>query len=648
MGSPISRALLFLILAGALTTYSFWIYHRIELAVPAARRLAIVRSVTLVLVLLLLFDPRLPMSTTGGGSGRWILLDASLSMTATGADDTTPSAGARARAQELKDQGWTVVQFGNGRVTTHADGDGSTHDGLVSELAPVLRTAAESGAREVRVLSDMRFTDRVAIQATLEELPVSVEFEDMSRTTWNAGIGRLTVTDVRQPSDRPNAEIEVFGGVPGDSLAVEIYEEDQLVARVAAVAPAAGLRATASIELPAASESGRRRYVARVAGESDDGFASDDEAVTYANIGYEAGALVLVSAVPDWEPRYLLPVLADVTGLPSAGYLRVGPDRFVTLGAASDRGVPVDSATVRRAAADAALLVMHGLSSDTEPWMTTITGRAGRRLVLPSDAAGAAAVGLVTGGPEGGEWYASPDVPTSPIAGALAGVDLQGLPPLSGVMIPEVRSSLPPLQVQLRGAGTPESAFGLVDRDDGRVAVALASGFWRWAMRQQGHEAYRRIWSGVAGWLLADEQVVAAEPRPSEWVFARGEEVAWSVGGDSMSLRIIVEGVSGVVTDTTLQGGASTTTPALAPGAYGYVVEAERGDTISSGRFDVAEGSLEMLPAAEVPELPLELNTVADMGDRLGRPIRTSPWPYLLLIMLLCGEWVVRRRSGLR
>ena len=115
-----------------------------------------------------------------------------------------------------------------------------------------------------------------------------------------------------------------------------------------------------------------------------------------------------------------------------------------------------------------------------------------------------------------------------------------------------------------------------------------------------------------------------------------------------MSLRIIVEGVSGVVTDTTLQGGASTTTPALAPGAYGYVVEAERGDTISSGRFDVAEGSLEMLPAAEVPELPLELNTVADMGDRLGRPIRTSPWPYLLLIMLLCGEWVVRRRSGLR
>ena len=111
MGSPISRALLFLILAGALTTYSFWIYHRIELAVPAARRLAIVRSVTLVLVLLLLFDPRLPMSTTGGDSGRWILLDASLSMTATGADDTTPSAVARARAQELEDQGLSLIHI---------------------------------------------------------------------------------------------------------------------------------------------------------------------------------------------------------------------------------------------------------------------------------------------------------------------------------------------------------------------------------------------------------------------------------------------------------------------------------------------------------------------------------------------------------
>ena len=35
----------------------------------------------------------------------------------------------------------------------------------------------------------------------------------------------------------------------------------------------------------------------------------------------------------------------------------------------------------------------------------------------------------------------------------------------------------------------------------------------------------------------------------------------------------------------------------------------------------------------------------ARAGDG-GRPLRTTPWPYLLVIGLLCGEWIGRRRSG--
>ena len=31
-----------------------------------------------------------------------------------------------------------------------------------------------------------------------------------------------------------------------------------------------------------------------------------------------------------------------------------------------------------------------------------------------------------------------------------------------------------------------------------------------------------------------------------------------------------------------------------------------------------------------------------------GRPLRTHPLPYLLLVLLLSLEWVGRRRSGLR
>lgn len=651
MGFPISRALLFLALAGALTAYAFWVYLRVELNVPAARRLAAVRAAVLVLVLLLLFDPRLPASGPGGDSGRWVLVDASMSMAARRADGSTPWDDAVARAAELERDGWTVVRFGDGSLVRGADGLGEGEpEGVVSELAPALQTAAESGAREVVVLSDVRFADAVAIRSALEELPIAAEFETLAPAATNTGIATLDVSDVTQPDDTPEAEVEVFGGADGDSIVVEIMEEDRPVGRVSIPAPAPGLRGTATLTLPAAAESGRRRYSGRIVRPTDavDALEADDEAVTYANIGFEAGALVLVSARPGWEPRYLLPVLEDVTGLPAVGYLKVGPNRFVLVGSAADRGPPADSTSVRRAATEAALLVVHGVDRDTDPWLARIAGRAGRRLVLPTDAAGAAVVGLETASPAAGEWYASPDVPTSPVAGALAGVELQGLPPLTGVLVPEVPPALPPLLVQLRGAGAPESAFYLLDRPEGRVAVALASDFWRWAMRDQGREPYRRIWSGIAGWLLADERVASAEVRPLTLVVPRGSEVGWSVPGDSTGTRLVVRDPDDVVLDTTVASGREVTTPALPPGPYVYSVLGEEGDTVATGRFDVAGGTLEMLPAAVEPERPARAVGTGALGEVPGRPLRTSPLPYLLLILLLCGEWVARRRTGLR
>ncbi|MGY8779386.1 MAG: hypothetical protein ACKVIN_14875, partial [Longimicrobiales bacterium] len=74
------RFLLFLGLAAALVAFAFWVYLRVELSVEGARRLAVVRSIVLVTILALLFDPRLPSAAPGGVSGRWVLLDASLSM----------------------------------------------------------------------------------------------------------------------------------------------------------------------------------------------------------------------------------------------------------------------------------------------------------------------------------------------------------------------------------------------------------------------------------------------------------------------------------------------------------------------------------------------------------------------------------------
>jgi hypothetical protein len=648
------RPLFFLLLAAALSAYAFWVYTRVELQVPEARRLAVVRACALVLVLLLLFDPRIPAIGAGAAPARWVLLDASVSMSAEDPSGAAAWTEASERAVDLESDGWSVVRFGGEQLEPGVQ-EGAAPTIGTSRLLPALQAAAEAGAREVRVLSDMRFEDAVALRGAVESLPLEVTFERFGAVEANVGVARFRVPDVPRPDEGPTAEVEIHGGVVGDSVEVVILEEEEEVARVRIAAPSPGLRGSRTVELPAPSAGGRVRYTARVAPPADspatrdDGFADDDSYVTYANVGYEEGGLILVSLRPDWEPRHLLPVLEEVTGLSASAYLRAGPDRYVRSGRAADRGTPVDSATVRRAASDAALLVIHGLGEDADGWIRTVAARPSRRLILPADAEGASVVGVETGTPQEGEWYASPDVPTSPIAGALSGVELQGLPPLTGVMAARSPNTQPVLQLQLRGAGAPANAFHLVDSPDGRLVVALSSAYWRWAAREEGREAYRSLWSGLAGWLLAGQRAAAAEPKPVAWVVARGEAVEWTLPAiDSSSYQLSVEGPDGVVVDTVLMGASRATIPPMEPAVYAYTVRSMEGDTVATGRFDVVRSTLDMLPAAVEPDFAVlgEGSPVAVAAP--GRPLRTSPFPYLLVLMLLCGEWIVRRRSGLR
>ncbi|MBT8488624.1 MAG: hypothetical protein HKN72_14015 [Gemmatimonadetes bacterium] len=645
-----TRALLFGVLASVLIAYSFWVYTRVELRVAAGRWLAGVRALALVVVLLLLFNPRLPVGDGAGAPARWVLLDASLSMTATGVDGSSAWDQALERADALASDGWRVVGFGDNDLD---DASFETVPSrMESRLSPALAAAAESGAREVRVLTDGRLEDGVAVRSALEALPVELSAEVFGEAASHAGIARFHVPDLSRADGTPVAELEVFGEDAGDSIYVEILEEGQPVAMVAAVAPSAGLRTATSVALPTPTAAGRVRYTARLVHDGQpsgglDGFSADDEAVAFANVGFEEGGLVVVSLRPDWEPRYLMPVLGEVTGLGASGYLRAGPDRYLPMGRAAERGGVVDSATVRRAASGATLLVVHGLHENAEGWIQTVVSGPGRRIAFPGDPRAASLLGVEAEGPQAGEWYVSPDVPTSPIAGALAGAALDGLPPLSRLLVPTT-PVVPPLQLQLRGAGAPESAFVLSARSEGRAAIVLASGFWRWAMRDDGSETYRRLWSGVAGWLLTDRGMAAAEPRPVRWVVARGEPIEWRMPVDTSRVRIRVELGDSVVRDTLVAGGAAVALEALPPSPYRYAVLTATGDTLGSGRFDVASTTLEMLPRRDTSVLQGAAG-VATRGDApAGSPLRTMPWPYLLVITLLCGEWIARRRSGLR
>jgi len=639
---------LFLALSAGAVAYSYWLYLRVELPVRWARRLALVRAAALVVLVALLLDFRLPIAAASGAGQRWVLLDASLSMGAEEPGSTSAWEAAAARARSLDREGWTVVTFGGGTQLGETEGD-ATPTELESLLAPALTRAVEAGVGRVRVLSDMRFEDAVAVRSALQSLPLDVQFERFGEELANAGVSRLDVPDLPRAEGSVAAEVEIHGGIPGDSLTVEVLEEGVAVTERRVAAPSAGLRSRVSIDLPTPSTTGRLRYTARVVMQGD-AFPSDDEAVAYANVGSEESALVVLSVRPDWEPRYLLPVLEEVTGLPGLGYIRAGPDRYVPMGRAVDRGSPVDSATVRRSAEEAALLVLHGLTGTSEAWVRALVDRPGPEVVLVDDRSAAELVGIATGGVQDGEWYVSSDVPTSPIAGSLVGTVFQGLPPVTSVLLPNdptrVRGSL---FIQLRGAGPLEAALHLEEEPNGRRAVLLASGFWRWAARDDGREAYRHLWSGVAGWLLGGEAVAGAQPRPTQWVVPRGQPVGWTSPADEVERHVVVTSGDSVVTAVDTRGRGSFEMGVLPPGEYAYHVQDAAGDSLASGRFDVASSTEEMTPVPmDTDEAAEAVEAGGARDDEPGVPLRTEPWPYLLVIGLLCGEWIGRRRIGLR
>jgi len=638
------RVFLFLLLASALAAYAFWIYLRAELPVGSSRRLAILRALALGLLLALLFDFRVPWGGPQGHRQRWALLDASLSMTA-GSAPAWQSALDSAR--HLAADGWTVVRFGDAVRDTAAESEAP--DGLRTALAPAVARAAEAGVGELRVLSDMRFDDPVEASSALAGAPVAVAFDPFGGEVANAGVASFVVADQLDRGRPVTGQVEIFAEEVRDSVQVDVREEGRVVLSRMVAAPSPGSRSRIPLELPAPGGEGRLRYTVTVHVPGD-GFASDDEGVAYMSAGHEAGGLVVVSLRPDWEPRYLLEVLGEATGLRATGYLRVGPDRFAPMGRAFQRGSTLDSTHVGAAARDAALLVVHGLDAETDGWGRALARRSGRVLLWPLDAQAAGAVGVPTSGAREGEWYPVEETTVSPLAADLAGVRLDGLPPLGPVLPLSGRDPAGvPLLLRFRGTGPGVPAL-LLDRSGGRRrAVALASGFWRWAARDGvGRDVYRRLWSGVAGWLLAQDPATASgDVRPERWVVPRGSPVRWWVPGEANdSVRLEISDSVRTVVDTVLPAGAGRSLGVLPPGTYRYAASGAEG-RVGEGRFDVEARTDEMMPRPTTPQAPPPARAASLAGES-GRPLRTSPWPYLLILALLCAEWVGRRKAGLR
>lgn len=648
-----ARLVLWILLAAGGWGFSLWVYARRELPVRGRRGLALLRGGSLAVVLLLLLDPGLPGRT--GPRGGWVLVDTSPSMMVPQGEAGSTAPPASSGLGEYGEA--RVASFGSPvtRLPTGWSGDGDPPGAWDSRLAPALTLALESGASHVRVVTDLRLDDPVEVEAILRDAPVPVVFRDLGGPVTNVGVEELHLPGAARAGSEVQGSATLFGAVPGP-VSLALLLDGAAVWDTTLVLDGPG-RTRVPVRLTAPGSAGPAAVSVRLLSEGDV-HPGDDVRSRILEVDPVSGELVVVSWMPDWEPRFLLPVLEEVTGLRGQGYLRVGQDRFITM---NGEVAFADGAEVAAALGQARLAVVHGLPADAgSPW-AGVLARVPRLLVLPAGAAP---------GGEAGEWYLSAEVPPSPLAGEVAGVPALGLPPLLGRRPPESpRSGSVPgtavLLLQRGGQGESVPALILREASDGtRRVEALAYGFWRWGFRDgPARELYRRLWSGAAGWLLAANAggMGATGLVPSRSVMGPGEEVAWRAGGAagatlSVAFTPRIGGSAGpsppapgspVTVPVDSMGRAQVRVPDV-PGVYRW--DARSGGEAAeeaAGLLVVESADVDLLPprAVHLPGLAVAAGEEAP-GD--GRPLRTHPVPYLLLLGLLTAEWAVRRRSGLR
>jgi hypothetical protein len=373
------------------------------------------------------------------------------------------------------------------------------------------------------------------------------------------------------------------------------------------------------IVVPSEEGSGLLRVIVHAPGDVE---PRNDTLERPLEISPAAGA-VFVSTSPDFDARYALAVLRGAVSLPTRGFLRVAPGNWRVDGTLAS----VAEADVRRAVANAPLVVLHG---DTALFGSPRTATRGSLVLFPGPS-----------GEETGEYYAT-GAPPSPLAAALGATVWDSLPPIESQA-----TAYPPGAywegLETRRARRFDRRVPVIGTVSGRrVVIVTATGLWRWQFRGGvAADAYSALWGGIFDWLSAERPDVRVA-LPVEGAVRAGEPIEWRRGSGTDSVVTVVLSRRGASTpDTIALHFGSGSTAESAPMARGvYDVRTTGGASLL-----VVNPSREWVPnRSRVKAGAIGGGAVAGLATR----VRALWWVYLALVGALCGEWLVRRSLGLR
>jgi hypothetical protein len=567
-----------------------------------------------------------------GGAPPLVLLDASLSMAGHGGRWRDALDTARALAA-----GGIIWRFGE-RVAgfdTLPPTDGA------SRLAPALDAAAARGG-PVTVVSDGAIADLADIppdllrRARIVVLPRAPFFDafiasvDGPRRVAAGDTVRLKVsygTAGKRPRKGEGGRAKLVVSLSGRRLASrDVALPDSGVVSTELTLPLSPFPGS-SQAVPGSLPAGWSALEVRLEGVADSE-PRDDVRLFVLEVSPQP-SVVLLAAPPDWETRFLARTLEDVARVPVRTFIEAEPggNRWRDATTLESRA-PGD---VARAVAGAALVIEAGDAPTFNRF-----GPKGAVLLWPGTRR------------LDGDWYVQPPPPStgpSPLAGALAGVAWDSLPPATSLaeLAPDSSTTVA-LVARLARRGPPRPMVTLSQRAGARRAVIAAGGLYRWAFRGGASgDAYRALVAGLVDWLLAEGAGSGERFHPVAYETPNGTAVLWrwTGAGDPRSAVLSLNAERRQRVDTLRFDAGGRAELRLAPGVYRYAASDAGG--VERGVVAVDTYSDEWRPAAPV----LAPQPGSPSGRLTGVGLRDRWWLFVVAIAAFAAEWAWRRREGL-